>query len=263
METPDLIFTILIAIISAIFGVILGYFFLFKSTERKVEYDTQSYELITEELSEKLSQTSTFKILSGEELITSLTSTIVKIENIGYNSITRDNFTPEHPIQITAKGETKLYHANIVDMHGTDNNFDLLSVPGNKSLNDGRELILHHMNRGDGVKIRVFHSGKDDNDIAITGTLVGGNFVKKPEWKSDKAKMSPISLLSLIITYFIFVILSFVFVPTTLVASMGVAFLIVLAILAGFLIIITIIRKILVAIELWISKNITKRLPWD
>jgi hypothetical protein len=233
MDSIDLVFTIFLTLVGIIFGAIITYIYGVKGNEKKIEYEITSYKLISETLSEKLSQTPTFKILSGEEPISSLSSSLIRIENTGFKALKSEDFTPEHPIRITVNRDknnnnTRIYFSQIIERHGVDNNFDLISDSSTDNETQKTEinyyqLSFHHINRGEGVKIRVFHSGKEDDDLKIYGVVIDGPPIsKKPEWKKDTSKNSPISMMSAIITYAAFFILALFFIPTSIVASLGV-----------------------------------------
>ena len=273
MELIDLIITIVLTVIGLIVGAFISYIYLIKSTEKKIEYEITNYELITEALSEKLSQTPTFRILSGEESISSLTSSIIRIENTGFNALKSDDLTPEHPIRITVNKDkknnnTRIYFAQIINLYGVDNNFDLIT---NNSIDNTTQntqiefyqLLFHHINRGEGVKIRVFHSGKNEDDLSITGAIVNGPPIsKKPEWKKDDSKNSLIATISVIITYAAFTILFFFFVPSSLVASLGLGILLFVIIMVALLVSILIIQKLLYKVQGSLRKYVYKREIW-
>jgi hypothetical protein len=258
MTGEDLVINILIG--SLVIGFIISFWYLIKSTEKRIEYEINSYELIPESLSGRLSEAPQFKILSEDQPITSLTSSEIKIENTGFLEIKPDNLTPEHPIQITAIDGKKIYHAQIKDRRGMDNHFDTISRLDGTGQISNIQLSFHHINRGDGVKIQVFHSGNVDSDLVISGTLVGGPIVSKK--KMNKKPDDVISIISLAIGYSIFVIVGIFYAPPSLVQTIGTGVLIFIVVLVAALLIILMIRKFLMFIYKWLSKNIFKTEEW-
>ena len=260
MTITDLAINIVICIISVVIGYIISFYYLIKSTEKKIEYEIKSYELITESLSGKLYETPRFKILSGVNPIISLTSTEIKIENTGFKEIKPDDLTQEHPILITAAGDKKIYFAQIKESRGSDNRFDpIFQFDGNGQI-ASIFLSFHHINSGDGVKIQVFHSGKEDKDLVISGTLVGGPLISKK--KMDRKPDDIISVISLIIGYAIFVFLGVVYASPSLVQTIGTGVIIFFVILVAMGATILIIRTILMKVYNWVSKNIFKKEDW-
>ena len=182
MEFFDLIIG---AIIGAIISIVISHFYLFKSTQKKIEYEISSVNLITEKISEDISSTPSLKIRYGTEDnpedVKILTSSIVKIENVGYNEIVYENVSPDDPLRISIKDENKLYFAKILDIRGTGNRFKL--VPHDAKYVD---ILFAFLNRKDGVKIQIFHSGKTSDIVEIQGTIIGGpKIIEKPRWKKN------------------------------------------------------------------------------
>jgi len=177
------------AIIGAIIAIPISYFFLLKGTQKKIEYEIESVNLITEKISEDISSTPSLKIRYGTEDkpedVKVLTASIIKIENVGYNEILRENISEDNPLRISIKGEDKLYFAKILDTRGEGNRFSMVS-------HDGKyvDIQFAFLNRKDGVKIQVFHSGKTDDVVEIHGTIIGGPIIiEKPRWKKNLGAM--------------------------------------------------------------------------
>jgi hypothetical protein len=237
MEFNDLLINLIIGIAFLILGSVITYFYTIKSSQKRIEYEIKSYRLISEKLSEKLSQNPLFQFHLGDEPIISLTSTIVKIENTGYNEIESDDIAPGGPIQITAQNNIRIYHGQISERHGTNNDFDLLTE------NNISRLSFHHINSGEGVKIQIFHSGIGDDDIKITGTVVGGPLLsKKSDWKVNFKGLST-AYASVITTVFIFgfVLLNF---NSNIVAIASAVVIVVFGFLFGILVIMVFSQKL-------------------
>ncbi len=194
------------ALIGGIIGFIISYFFLIKSTQKKIGYEIKSFNLITEGIAEKISIAPSLRITFGTETssedVKVLTSSIVILENTGYNAIVSGDISPDDPLRIIVKDEFKLYFAREIERKGTANNFDVISNNENKSV----DIRFHHLNPRDGIKIQIFHSGKSNEAILICGTVVGGPAIKeKPEWKMNIGKSLIVPMISILVSMAIFV----------------------------------------------------------
>jgi hypothetical protein len=199
---------IIVTIIIGFIGILLGYFFFIKEIQKKIEYEIKSFTLIPEEISEKISQAHSLKILYGREGdfedVKILTSSIIKIENTGWKEIVKNNIAPDDPLRIFVKDKFKLYFAKELDRKGSANNFDI------KSHNERYvDISFAHLNRGDGIKIQVYHSGSSNDAVEIHGTVIGGPKVKeKPKWKKNIGKILIVGIvsfsISVLILYFMF-----------------------------------------------------------
>jgi hypothetical protein len=181
----DWIELILGTILGAIIAIPISYFFLLKGTQKIVEYEIKSFNLITETISEKISSAPSLKIRYGTEInsedVKILTSSIIKIENTGFIAIEKKDVIPDEPVQIVVKDNSKLYFARMIDYRGKGNDFET-NVHDEKYV----DISFHHLNRKDGIKVQVFHSGKSSEAIEIRGNIVGGPEIKeKPEWKKS------------------------------------------------------------------------------
>jgi len=105
-----------------------------------------------------------------------------------------------------------------------DNHFDTITRLDRTGQISKVLLSFHHINRGDGVKIQVFHSGTLDTDLVISGTLVGGPIVSKK--KLNKKPDDIILVIAFAMGYFLLVIGGIIFAPPSLVQTIGTGFLI-------------------------------------
>jgi hypothetical protein len=194
---------ILGAIIGAIVSLIISYIFLIKGTEKKIQYEIKSFNLITEKISEKISNAPSLKILYGKETnsedVKVLTSSIIKIENSGYNAIKYSDIAPDDPLRIVVKDPYKLYFTREIDEKGKANNFFIESH--NEKYVD---IEFSHLNPKDGIKIQIFHSGNSNEENEIRGTIIGGPKIKeKPEWKKNIGKSLIVPIVSILISVLI------------------------------------------------------------
>lgn len=97
-------------ILGAIIAIPISYFFLLKGTQKKIEYEIDSVNLITEKISEDISSTPSLKIQYGTEDnaedVKILTASIIKIENVGYNEIKKEDISDENHFEFQLKVKT-------------------------------------------------------------------------------------------------------------------------------------------------------------
>jgi hypothetical protein len=171
------------AFLGGVISILIDHFFISENTERKIEYEIESSSLITEKISENLAPDPSLKIQFGTEResedVQVLTSSVIKLQNTGYTVIESANISPDDPIRIHARNETKIYQTRILDTRGTANNF--LVTPRYAKYID---VAFSFLNPMDGVKIQVLHSGKSGDALEIRGTVIGGPKIReKSHWK--------------------------------------------------------------------------------
>lgn len=171
------------AFLGGVISILIDHFFISENTERRIEYEMESSRVITEKIPAEPAPAPTLKIQFGTEResedVQVLTSSIIKIQNTGYTVIESANITPDDPIRIHARDDTKIYQTKILDTRGTANKF--LVTPRYAKYIDISFMFLNPM---DGVKIQVFHSGKSGSALEIRGTVIGGPKIReKSHWK--------------------------------------------------------------------------------
>jgi len=263
MEWLDLIVG---AFLSAIIGIPLSYFFLIKSAEKKIEFEIESFNLITDKISENILCAPSLKIQYGTETdsedVKILTSSIIKIENTGINAIVQKDISSDNPLRIYVKDDSKLYFVRELGKMGKANNFDIHSHEEKYV-----DISFTHLNRGDGIKIQVFHSGKSSEAIEICGTVIGGPEIKeKPKWKKNIEKFLIVGSFSFIIS-FIAVTLFFNFgfswaIQQVLGTQVGLVSLVVLSVLLIVIIIVSLSMAIVNRIYDYIIANWFKKVGW-
>jgi hypothetical protein len=173
------------AFLGGVISIIIDHFFISENTERRIEYEIESSSLITEKLSGDPAPAPSLKIQFGTEResedVPVLTSSVIKIQNTGYTVIESSNISPDDPIRVYARDDTKIFQTRILDTRGTANNF-LVTPRYTKYIDIGFAFV----NPMDGVKIQVFHSGKSGSALEIRGTIIGGPKIReKSHWKRD------------------------------------------------------------------------------
>lgn len=171
------------AFLGGVISILIDHFFISENTERRIEYEIETTNLITEKISEDLAPAPSLKIQFGTEResedIEVLTSSVIKIQNTGYTVIESTNISPDDPIRIHARDDTKIYQTKILDNRGMANNF--LVTPRSAKYID---VAFSFLNPMDGVKIQVFHSGKSGTALEVRGTIIGGpKILEKSHWK--------------------------------------------------------------------------------
>lgn len=173
------------AFLGGVISIIIDHFFISENTERRIEYEIESSCLITEKISEDPAPAPSLKIQFGtgreSEDVQTLTSSVIRIQNTGYTVIEHANITPDDPIRIHARDDTKIFLTKVLATRGTANNF--LVTPRYQKYIDVSFAFLNPM---DGVKIQVFHSGTSGNALEIRGTIIGGPKIReKSHWKRN------------------------------------------------------------------------------
>jgi hypothetical protein len=171
------------AFLGSVISILIDHFFISENTERRIEYEIESSCMITEKISENLAPAPSLKIQFGTEResedVQILTSSVIKIQNTGYTVIESTNISPDDPIRIYARDETRIYQTKILDTRGTANNF-LVNTRYAKYIDVGFSFL----NPMDGIKIQVFHSGKSGSALEVRGTIIGGpKIMEKSHWK--------------------------------------------------------------------------------
>jgi hypothetical protein len=196
------------AFLGGVISIIIDHFFISENTERKIEYEIESSSLITEKLSGDPAPAPSLKIQFGTEResedVRVLTSSVIKIQNTGYTVIEKNNISPDDPIRVYARDDTKIFQTRILDTRGTANNF-LVTPRYTKYIDIGFAFL----NPMDGVKIQVFHSGKSGDALEIRGTIIGGPKIRgKSHWKRELKQVLIVpaiaSMLLGLIVFFLF-----------------------------------------------------------
>jgi sensor histidine kinase regulating citrate/malate metabolism len=173
------------AFLGGVISIVIDHFFISENTDRKIEYEIENTCLITEKISENLTPAPSLKIQFGTEResedVQVLTSSVIKIQNVGYTVIESANISPDDPIRIHARDDTRIFLSKIQDTRGMANNFHV--TPRNSKYID---VAFSFLNPMDGVKIQVFHSGKTGSALEISGTVIGGPKIKETShWKKN------------------------------------------------------------------------------
>lgn len=157
-------FNNIMGIIGAVFGflgiIISVYFYIKGKKEKKLAFYSESTVLI----SERLNKYENLKISYNEENITSLTSTIIKIKNIGTDIIEPSDLIPSSPLIITT---TEKFLFNDTSQYKIIKTNKKNSISLNRIDDSSIQVIFEFLNPKDEVTITVLHTG----DITMEGEL--------------------------------------------------------------------------------------------
>jgi hypothetical protein len=193
------------AFLGGVISIIIDHFFISENTERRIEYEIESTNLITEKISRDPAPAPSLRIQFGtdreSEDVPVLTSSVIKIQNTGYTVIESANISIDDPIRIHAKDDAKIYQTRVLATRGSANNF-LVTPRFAKYIDVGFSFI----NPMDGIKIQVFHSAKSGQALEIRGTIIGGPKIrKKSPWKRDLKKILIVpAIASVFLALFVF-----------------------------------------------------------
>ena len=155
----------------AIIGIILAPFFYLKGKkEKKPTFQIRSFNLV-KEFSKKVTN---IELLYSGENIENLTITKVIFWNRGNEPIRKEDIAVADPIKIVVDSKYEIFEAEILnDTANEVNRFELVK-------NDNKSIIItfDFISHGEGVAIRIAHSGVSSEDVALTGTIIGAG---KPE----------------------------------------------------------------------------------
>lgn len=157
-------FDTMIGIIGAIvglFGIVLSIYFYFKSKKtKKLIINSESTVLI----SENLSKYENLKISYNDENINSLTSTVIKIKNIGTDYIVPEDLAPSSPITIIT---TKKFLLNDVSQYDISKS-NPKSIIGLSKIDDSTiKVVFDFLSSKDYIIIKLLHTGEISVDWAL------------------------------------------------------------------------------------------------
>ena len=144
-----------------LFGIIISIYAYRKSKKtKKLTVNSESTILI----SEKLSQYENLKISYNSEDISSLTSTIVKIKNIGTDIVEPSDLIPSSPIIVNTTQKFLLNDSSQYEIYTSNNKNKVSLVKINES---SLQLMFEFLNPKDEITISLLHTGS----ITVSGDL--------------------------------------------------------------------------------------------
>lgn len=171
-------FSTLIGIFLSIFGVVVSIFSYIKTKKtKKIAVNSESTILI----SETLSKYENLKILYNDENIKSLTSTIVRIKNIGSDIVEPDDLVPSCPLTINTTKKFLLEDTSQYKI-STSNTKNIVKLTKIDSMS--LQISFDFLNPKDEIQITLLHTG----DISVDGDLKSNpikNYTKKKYENND------------------------------------------------------------------------------
>lgn len=148
----------------AVLGFILTIFFYFKSIkDKKLVFSKQTFRLAKDDLT----TIKNIEIKYNDKIVKNLSLTKIAFWNSGKESIKPNDIASTNPLHIKGIGETIIYDYQIT-YQKSDNNFNIGTVEDNSI-----KISFEFLDFNDGVVLSIYHSGKNSNDIALTGKLIG------------------------------------------------------------------------------------------
>lgn len=120
-----------------------------------------------------------------------LTVIKISIKNIGTDVIKIDDIAQTDPISFSARPESAVRLLDFGITYESDklNNFKLQKMDNDKVL-----VTFDYIEPKDVAIIQVLHTGKENKDIVVNGTVIGAKKPFTPKEGSDK-KISPLKML--------------------------------------------------------------------
>ena len=172
----------IVGIILGVLGIVFAFVFYYKGKKKKkLVYNTESTVLVSEDLSSY----ENLRISYNGKEITSLTSTTIKIKNIGNDIIEPNDFVPSTPIIIKANGSFLLQDPTKykIEQDNTKNRVSLEKLDDNTI-----KVIFDFLKPKDSFSITVLHTG----EISVGGDLKQGNVKNYSNKKYETTNKSSI-----------------------------------------------------------------------
>ncbi|MCD4664560.1 MAG: hypothetical protein K8R68_04750 [Bacteroidales bacterium] len=166
-------FFTLISLTLAVVGIILSiYFFKKGKREKKPCYAVAYFNLI----SKYVKEFSELDINYKGKPVDNLTISKFAFWNAGKETIRKKDLINDNPLRIKMKDDFIIYGFEKLFESESTNNFDL------ELSKDKTEIIISfdYLDYGQGVLIRILHSGNTRNDLNLNGKIIGVLDLKKP-----------------------------------------------------------------------------------
>jgi hypothetical protein len=165
-----------------IVGFILAFVFYFRAKREKIpQYQIRTFRLIEDNVSE----IPALKILYDNKPVENLTLTRISIWNRGADPIEFNDIAPLDRLRVELENSFKLLGAEIFSVNTPTNNFSL-STNLEKRVAD---LQFEYFGKNEGVVLNIFHTGKQNSDLRILGTIKGAGNIShfsKDRGQSDR-----------------------------------------------------------------------------
>ncbi len=207
-DNPKLNILFLILAFASIFITILTYYL--SKRPKKLLFSKSSFNIVSKSLSaiEKL------KIEYNNKLIEQLSVSEIVIYNLGKSSIRRNDIAEKDKLRIELL-QGRILTSEIKFQVNQINGYNI------KTSNDRKTITIDFdfMERLEGLVIRMFHTAKNDSEIEIKGTIIGGRKVKSfrsdslffrlQDWSIVKGKLNYLRFIITLLLYPIAAIIGF------------------------------------------------------
>lgn len=154
----------IITLLLAIIGIVLSFYFYFKSKKNKIPiYIARSINLVRE----SIKKIETVEILYAGNKIENLSITKVAIWNDGRDTISFVDVAHADPLKICIDKEYDILDAEILFQRNSANDFNLLISNDKKSV----LIKFDFFDFEEGVIIQLAHTGNSSDDIKLLGTI--------------------------------------------------------------------------------------------
>lgn len=170
----------LISLLLAIVGIILAYYFYYKSIKyRAPVYAVRSINIIKD----NIGKINDLKISYAGSDVKNLSIARVAFWNFGKETISSEDVAPLSPIKIVGLGSTNFLNVEIIYEKNNVNNFIISPVAdpkdSKKHLQNEFKINFDYFDQNEGVVFQVFHTGKTGDEIKIEGVVKGSRPINK------------------------------------------------------------------------------------
>ncbi len=170
----------LISLLLAIMGIVLAYYFYYKSIKyRAPVYAVRSINIIED----NISRINDLEIKYAGSNVKNLSIARVAFWNFGKETISSEDIASLDPIKIVGSGSTNFLNVEIIYEKNGANNFMISPLvdpkDSNKHLQNELKINFDYFDQNEGVVLQVFHTGKTGDEIRIEGTIKGSRPIKK------------------------------------------------------------------------------------
>lgn len=145
-------------------GIILAIYFFVKSKKiKKKYYQLKSFNLIHESVSDLPDLEVKYK----GNVVNNLTITKIAIWNSGNQTINKQDIVDLDPLRIYGRDGIEIFDIEIIDVVESSNDYKLTKKEDSWNLN------FDYVDPNHGCGLVIYHSGKESNDILISGKLKG------------------------------------------------------------------------------------------
>jgi len=163
-------YEIILAVFLSMLGIIVGVILHFKSKKRKALFYSKASINI---FSNKKQLIKDIKILYRDEKIENLTTTTVAIWNGGNETIDYSDLAPSNKLKILSREGIVFYDYDFVYRSEPTNKIDFPDSMLVEEVDNQIHLKFDYIDKKQGCIIKIIHSGKNSDDIIVTGTVKG------------------------------------------------------------------------------------------